>query len=241
MTTESTPILDVRNVVVGYGAAPILRDVSIRIDRGEIVALVGPNGAGKTTSVRAILGMLRLTSGEVMLDGSRITGEAPWRIARSGVAFVPQGGGVFGWLSVRQNLLMGAAQESRVTASNRLDEVVELFPVLGKRTKQSAGTLSGGERQMLSMGRALMSSPRLLLLDEPSLGLAPRIIDELLGAIIRLRETQNLSVLLVEQNARKALAICDRVSVLRLGEIVLEESDPASLLNDDRVLMAYLR
>jgi branched-chain amino acid transport system ATP-binding protein len=220
-----------------------LRGVSLEVRAGELVSLLGANGAGKSTLLKSIVGLLTPAAGRVVFDGRDITGGAPDDILRAGIVLVPERRRVFGALTVRDNLVLGAyalprSREFRGQVSGGLDEVHRLFPVLRERARQLAGTLSGGEQQMLAIGRALMSRPRLLLCDEPSLGLAPKVMQEimrLLGAL----PARGTTVLLVEQNARAALRIADRGYVLETGRMTLEGA-AASLLANDELRAAYL-
>ena len=218
-----------------YGEARALDGVDLRVEQGEVVALLGANGAGKTTTLRAVSGTVR-RSGDVRLDG-RILPARPWRVARAGVAHVPEGRGTFADLSVRDNLRLGAY--TRREGDEELAYVTELFPWLERRWAQAAGTLSGGEQQMLALARAVMQRPRLLLLDEPSLGLAPRIVSELFRVVRRLNEEQGMAVLLVEQNAAAALGVASRAYVLETGRVVLEGASE-TLRADDAVRRSYL-
>jgi branched-chain amino acid transport system ATP-binding protein len=226
-----------------YGPLHALKAVSLHVNRGEIVALLGANGAGKSTTLNTVCGLLTPRSGTVEYDGCNITGARPERIVSLGLTQVPEGRQVFGDLSVRDNLLMGGyvrwrnGRRQEVLAD--LDRMVELFPILEERMYQRAGTLSGGQQQMLAIARALMSSPRLLLLDEPSMGLAPLVVRDILATAARLRAEQDTTILLVEQNAAAALKIADRGYVLETGRIVLEGS-ATQLLRDREVQRAYL-
>lgn len=226
-----------------YGPLHALKAVSLHVNRGEIVALLGANGAGKSTTLNTVCGLLTPRSGTVEYDGCNITGARPERIVSLGLTQVPEGRQVFGDLSVRDNLLMGGyvrwrnGRRQEVLAD--LDRMVELFPILEERMYQRAGTLSGGQQQMLAIARALMSSPRLLLLDEPSMGLAPLVVRDILATAARLRAEQGTTILLVEQNAAAALKIADRGYVLETGRIVLEGS-ATQLLRDREVQRAYL-
>ncbi len=233
-------LLTVSNLEVCYGVISALQDVSVEIDRGEIVTLIGANGAGKTTLLRSISGLVKPRRGVVNLDGvGDIQGWAPHKIVRQGLSHVPEGRQVFANLTVRENLLLGAYQEkSKANIRADIDRCHTLFPVLCERREQKAGTLSGGEQQMLAIGRALMARPKLLLLDEPSLGLAPLIVRKIFQ-IIREINAAGTTVFLVEQNAHMALSIAHRAYVLQTGRVI--KSDKASkLLEDPEVKKAYL-
>jgi branched-chain amino acid transport system ATP-binding protein len=234
-------LLEVRGLTVRYGQVAAVRGVSVRVARGRITAVIGPNGAGKTTLLSAVAGLLPCASGEVLLDGARITGEGVEENAARGLALVPETRELFTGMSVEDNLVLGAFPLGRAGRRARtalLDDVFDVFPRLRERRGQLAGTLSGGERQMLALGRALMSRPRLLLLDEPSLGLAPLVVREIFHVIVELRR-RGVSVLLVEQNARAALQIADDGFVLETGEVSL--AGPAeALAGDPRVVETYL-
>jgi branched-chain amino acid transport system ATP-binding protein len=221
-----------------YGRIPALSAVDLHIDRGELVALVGANGAGKTTLLRALSGVQRVSAGRVLFEGADITRAPSDRRVRAGIVQVPEGRQVFGPMSVEDNLRLGAFTRTRAEAREEIERVYALFPVLKDKRAQTAGTLSGGQQQMLAMGRALMARPRLLLLDEPSMGLAPRLVEEVFACITALRP-QATTVFLVDQNARAALRIADRGYVLETGRIVLSGSG-AELLANDRVKEAYL-
>jgi branched-chain amino acid transport system ATP-binding protein len=236
-------VLKVKNLQVHYGMIHALRAASLHVKAKEIVALIGANGAGKTTLLSAISGVVRATSGEVSLDGKAITRERPDRIVREGIAHVPEGRHVFKPLSVVDNLLLGAYHRHTMRNGAAIREEVEgvfsLFPALADRRRQRAGTLSGGEQQMLAIGRALLSRPKVLLLDEPSMGLAPKVVKEIFGHVSRLRKERGMTILLVEQNARGALGIADRGYVLETGRVVLQGSSEELLSNRD-VQRAYL-
>jgi branched-chain amino acid transport system ATP-binding protein len=232
-------VLTLAGVSAGYGDLLAVRDVSLTVGPGECVALIGANGAGKTTTLRAITGLLPVRAGRIALDGRPLAGLDPRRVVELGVAHVPEGRQVFPSLSVRENLEMGArAPAARAARRGSLEEVFALFPRLRERARQLAGTLSGGEQQMLAIGRGLMARPRLLLLDEPSLGLAPlavRAIFEIVESVNR----RGTTILLVEQNVRRALAACHRAYVIENGEIALSGSRD-ELLRSDHVRQAYL-
>ena len=218
----------------------VLRDVSLRVERAEIVAVIGANGAGKTTLLKGISGLLPQTKGTVRLDGVDITREPPHAIVRRGVAQVPEGRQVFAQLTVRDNLELGAFAWSRGGTARQaeIDRMLGLFPILRERATQLAGTLSGGQQQMLAIGRALMARPRLLLLDEPSLGLAPMVVRTIFQVLVELTE-RGIGILLVEQNARAALAMADRAYVLETGRVSAEGTGEA-LLHDEQVRRSYL-
>lgn len=238
------PMLRVESLTVYYGAIRALRGISFEVAAGEIITLIGSNGAGKSTSLHAISNIIKKTSGKVFFDGEDVSALPPDRLVRAGLVQVPEGRRIFGNLSVRDNLEMGAYSRRALKAAERqgikndMEKIFGIFPRLRERTRQVAGTLSGGEQQMLAMGRALMSCPRLLLLDEPSMGLAPILVDEIFSVIRGINET-GTTILLVEQNAYKALALASRAYILETGEIV--KSGPSGeLLKDDAVKQAYL-
>jgi branched-chain amino acid transport system ATP-binding protein len=234
-------LLELSDVAAGYDKKVVLERVSLRVDEGEIVAMLGPNGAGKTTTVRAIFGLLRPSQGAIVYRGRRIEGTRASDHVRNGMALVPQGGRVFAPLTVAENLELGAyLLRSREELHRRLEEVFALFPRLRERLSQRAGSLSGGERQMLSISRALILRPRLLLLDEPSEGLSPLLVKEMFAALGRVTHERGTAVLVVEQNVRAALGIASRAYVMRLGRIVLEERDPLRLLDGDALRRAYI-
>jgi branched-chain amino acid transport system ATP-binding protein len=234
-------LLEARGLTVRYGKVAAVRDVSLRVGRGTIATVIGPNGAGKTTLLSAIAGLLPCAGGEVLLDGRQITGDGVEENAARGLALVPETRELFTAMPDEDNLVLGAFPLPRAGRRDRgalLEEVFGIFPRLRERRRQLAGTLSGGERQMLALGRALMSRPRLLLLDEPSLGLAPLVVREIFQVIVQLRR-RGVSVLLVEQNARAALQIADEGFVLETGEVTLAGAAQA-LAGDPRVIETYL-
>ena len=232
-------MLTVENLEVYYGMIHALKNVSFHVEEGEIVALIGANGAGKTTTLQTVSGMLQAKSGSVHFENQDITKMPSHRIVQLGISHVPEGRRMFANLTVYENLRMGAyTRKDKKEIEESLARVYERFPRLKERTRQLAGTLSGGEQQMLAMGRALMSNPRLLLLDEPSMGLSPLLVSEIFD-IIESISKQGVTILLVEQNAKKALSIADRGYVLETGNIVMEDSAQA-LLNNEDIKKAYL-
>ena len=230
-------LLEVSDLIVKYGAIAALKGINFHVGRGEIVALLGANGAGKTTTQKTVSGMLRPASGTITLNGRRIDGIPAHELISLGVCHVPEGRHVFPRMTVAENLDMGAFRFKRVD-QNDLERVLVMFPRLKERFKQQAGTLSGGEQQMLAIGRALMGKPTLLLLDEPSMGLAPLIVAQIFD-IVREINQSGVTVLIVEQNAAQALALADRGYVLETGEIALQGTG-SELLADDRIRAAYL-
>ena len=232
-------MLKVDNLVVHYGAIKALRGISFEVNEGEIITLIGSNGAGKTTTLHAISNIIKKTSGSVSFDGTDITAMSPDHIVKTGLVQVPEGRRIFANLTVRENLEMGAyTRKDRAGIATDMEKVYELFPRLKERIKQVAGTLSGGEQQMLAIGRALMTGPRLLLLDEPSMGLAPILVDEIFH-IIKTINAAGTTVLLVEQNAFKALSLATRAYILETGSIV-KAGTGQDLLKDNSVREAYL-
>ena len=230
-------MLDIRNLEARYGRIPALKGIDLRIGAGEMVALVGANGAGKSTLLRALSG-IQGCSGEIRFQGKDIQATPPHERVALGIVHAPEGRQVFGPLSVEDNLRLGAYRRGRAQSARSLERVYAMFPVLAERREQPAGALSGGQQQMLAIGRALMAQPRLLLLDEPSMGLAPRLVAEIFACVRALRAADT-ALLLVEQNARAALAIADRGYVLETGRIVLTGTG-AGLLADEAVRAAYL-
>jgi len=234
----SDPMLRVDNLVVRYGDIRAVKGITFHVERGEILALVGANGAGKTTTLRALSGMQPF-EGSVVLQGRDLRGLTPDRIVRLGMAHVPEGRGIFGGLTVMENLQLGAwIRRDKAARARDLEMVMDIFPRLRERTGQLAGTLSGGEQQMLALGRARMSDASILLLDEPSMGLAPKLVQEVFAVLRRLNE-RGVTILLVEQNANMALRLAHRACLLETGNLVLE-GPAAELLTNPRVREAYL-
>jgi ABC-type branched-subunit amino acid transport system ATPase component len=225
-------ILEAKNITAGYTAeVNILSEVDIRLKSGQIVSVIGPNGAGKSTLLKTIFGILKPTNGKISLKEEDITGLKPDKVAKKGISYVPQVNNVFPSMTIQENLEMGAFIRDD-DYSQRLNEIYELFPILGERKKQKAGQLSGGQRQMVAMGRALMVDPRVLLLDEPSAGLAPNLVEMIFEKIIDVNKT-GVSMIIVEQNAREALKMADHGYVLAMGRNVLDDSGEALLANEE--------
>lgn len=231
-------MLEIDDLHAGYRRLEILHGVNLSIEKNEIVSLIGANGAGKTTTLRALSGIVAPTGGRITLDGTSIHGMRADRIVQAGLIHVAQDRALFGSLPVFENLEMGAYTQKRATVKDSLEQVYDLFPILAERREQRADTMSGGQQQMLAIGRALMGRPRLLTLDEPSVGLSPKLATQVLDAIVAIRDT-GVTVLIVEQNAAQALDISDRAYVIESGSIVLTGTG-AELAHDDRVKAAYL-
>ena len=232
-------MLDVRDLEVGYGSALVLSGVTLSVTRGEIVALLGPNGAGKTTLIKCVAGLVRPRRGAVRWDGDPLTGVPAHTIVQRGIAVVPEGRRLFGAMTVEENLVLGAfAPRARADEAGRLETIYSMFPILGERRRQTARALSGGQQQMVALGRALMADPRLLILDEPSLGLAPRVVASIIDVLGEINR-RGVSILLVEQNVQTALRLADRAYILERGRIA-REGNAAALANDLDVRRAYL-
>ncbi len=232
-------LLEVKNLNVYYGVIQALKGISFEVNEGETVTLIGANGAGKTTTMQSIMGLIAPKSGEIIYDGQSIVGMPTHKIMRLGMTQVPEGRHVFSELTVYENLIMGAyTNKDKNKVKSDIEEIYTLFPRLGERKSQLAGMLSGGEQQMLAMGRALMSHPKLIMLDEPSMGLAPILVTQVFDMIRHMKE-KGTTILLVEQNAEKALAIADRAYVMEIGEITLSGSGE-ELAASERVKKAYL-
>jgi branched-chain amino acid transport system ATP-binding protein len=235
-----TELLKVANIELYYDHVYALKGVSVDVNEGETVALIGANGAGKSSILRAITGLRKVRSGEIRFQGRRVDGNRPDKLVRMGIAMVPEGRRVFSYMTVRDNLLMGAfTRTDKADIARTLEMVLGRFPRLKERYSQIAGTMSGGEQQMLVIGRALMAKPKLLLLDEPSLGVAPKLVQDIARSIVAINRDENVSVLLVEQNSRMALRISQRAYVLTTGKVTLA-GNSAEMLDDDRVKKLYL-
>jgi branched-chain amino acid transport system ATP-binding protein len=237
--SAAPPLLEVRKLAVAYGGIQAVKGIDLSVGDGELVCLIGANGAGKTTTLKGICGLLPVRSGSVHYVGDDVTGRPAFELVRRGLAMVPEGRGVFGALTIEENLAMGAyARRDRVAVRADVERVFGLFPRLKERRRQTAGTLSGGEQQMLAMGRALMSRPRLLLLDEPSMGLAPLMVQKVFETIVAVSR-EGVTMLLIEQNAKLALEVSGRGYVMESGEITLS-GPAATMLHDPKVRAAYL-
>ena len=236
---HAEPLLALERLAVAYGGIQAVKGIDVTVGDGELVCLIGANGAGKTTTLKGICGLLPIKSGRIRYAGDDITGFPSFKLVRRGLAMVPEGRGMFGALTIEENLAMGAyARKDRGAIRADIERVFGLFPRLKERRRQTAGTLSGGEQQMLAMGRALMSRPRLLLLDEPSMGLAPLMVQKVFETIIAVAK-EGVTMLLIEQNAKLALEVSDRGYVMESGEITLS-GQAAALLHDPKVRAAYL-
>jgi branched-chain amino acid transport system ATP-binding protein len=231
-------LLTLEGVSAGYGGLQVLHEVNLHVDEGEVVALIGANGAGKTTTLRTISGLIKPTAGSITFDGGPLDKMQPHETVRAGLVQVAEARELFPGLSVRENLYMGAYTRSNAERAEAIAEVHELFPILEERAKQTASTMSGGQQQMLAIGRALMAKPRLLMLDEPSLGLAPKLVASVFDIVRTIRD-RGITVLIVEQNAVQTLQLADRAYVLESGSVTLEGKG-AELLDDPRVRSAYL-
>jgi len=235
----TAPLLALSKLAVAYGGIQAVKGIDLDVAEGELVCLIGANGAGKTTTLKGICGLLPIKGGRIHYGGEDITGHASYKLVRRGLAMVPEGRGMFGALTIEENLAMGAyARTDRAAIKSDIERVFGLFPRLKERRRQTAGTLSGGEQQMLAMGRALMSRPRLLLLDEPSMGLAPLMVQKVFETIVTVSK-EGVTMLLIEQNAKLALEVSNRGYVMESGEITLQ-GEASALLHDPKVRAAYL-
>ena len=236
--TSADNLLELRDLRVAYGGIQAVKGLDLVLREGELVSLIGANGAGKSTTLKAICGLLKPQGGEVLYRGRAVGALGPWDLVAQGLVMVPEGRGIFARMSIEENLRMGAYLRRDGEVEADIDSVYQRFPRLKERQRQLAGTLSGGEQQMLAMGRALLARPKLLLLDEPTMGLAPIIVDQIFE-VVRAVHAQGVTVLLVEQNAQRALQMADRAYVLESGELVLS-GEASALLGDPRVQAAYL-
>ncbi len=233
------PLLELKDLKVSYGGIKAVKGIDLVVNEGELVCLIGANGAGKTTTLKAICGLIKVADGHVLYQGNNISGTRSFQLVRRGLAMVPEGRGIFGQLTIEENLAMGAYTRSdRDAVKADTEKVFELFPRLRERRKQPAGTLSGGEQQMLAMGRAILSKPTLLLLDEPSMGLAPMMVKKVFETVCAI-SAQGVTILLIEQNAKVALQISNRGYVMESGSITVS-GEAKQLLNDPKVREAYL-
>jgi branched-chain amino acid transport system ATP-binding protein len=232
-------LLAVNDITVSYGRLTALRGVTLKIDEGEVLFVTGPNGAGKSTLLNAIAGVVPAGSGSIMIDGAKVTGTSPEDIARRGFSLVPEGRNVFGALTIEENLKVGTGmRRDRKRIADDLESIYQEFPMLAERRRTPAGMLSGGQQQMLVIGRALMAAPRIMAIDEPSLGLAPKIIDQVYEILVRLRAQRKLTLLIVEQSSTRAMMTGGRMVLIRGGRIVLEGA-AADMIKDDRLKQAY--
>ncbi len=231
--------LEVNNLIAGYEGVEVLHNISLNVDKGDIVSIIGPNGAGKTTLARAIYGVIKPDKGRVVFNGEDLVGLRPFEVIKRGISYAPQDGAIFRQLTVEENLEMGAylLEEGY---EKRLEEIISLFPRLKERMKQLSSTLSGGERQMLALGRALMLEPELLIVDEPSLGLQPTLVDETLEKISEINENAEVTILMIEQAAPRALELSDKIYVLATGEIKFE-GKPDELKEDEELSAMYMK
>ena len=235
----SATVLDIKDLHVSYGGIKAVKGISLTVNEGELIALIGANGAGKTTTLKAISALLKPTTGTIAYQGKPLSGVASFQLVERGLVMVPEGRGVFGQLTIEENLAMGAyVRNDKAQIALEIEQIFALFPRLKERRKQSAGTLSGGEQQMLAMGRAMLSKPKLLLLDEPSMGLAPLMVDKIFETVNTISR-QGVTILLVEQNAKRALEAAHRAYVRESGEITVS-GDAKALLDDPKVKAAYL-
>jgi branched-chain amino acid transport system ATP-binding protein len=238
-SSPTRPLLELERLAVAYGGIQAVKGIDLYVERGELVCLIGANGAGKTTTLKGVCGLQPVAGGSVRYDGEEVTGRPAFELVRRGLAMVPEGRGVFGALTIEENLAMGAyTRTDRAGVAADMERVFTLFPRLKERRRQTAGTLSGGEQQMLAMGRSLMSRPRLLLLDEPSMGLAPLMVQKVFETVLAV-SGEGVTILLIEQNAKLALEVAHRGYVMESGEITLS-GDAKQLLHDPAVRAAYL-
>ncbi len=238
MNAPTAPMLELDELSVRYGSVPAVRGLNLAVDRGELVGLIGPNGAGKSTTLHAIMGVVPTAEGDVRFAGQSIRGRAPEAIARAGISLVPEGRRIFGELTVEENLQLGLAARRRNDSADTLTEAFELFPMLAEFRGRQAGALSGGQQQQLAIGRALVAGPDVLLLDEPSLGLSPTVVDAVFAALAAIRD-RGVTILLVEQRAQRTVALADRTFVLANGELRMTLT-PADADDTEKMIRAYL-
>jgi len=233
-------LLECKNIDVSYDQVNAVRDVSLRLEEGETITLIGANGAGKSSILKAITGLTGIKKGEIIFNGEKINGKAPSDIVKMGIAMTPEGRRVFPHMSVKDNLLMGAfSRNDKDGIKEDLEKILTKFPRLKERYTQQASTMSGGEQQMMVIGRALMSRPKVLLMDEPSLGIAPKLVQDIARSIVQINKEDNVSVILVEQNSRMALKISNRAYAMQLGEVLLNGKSK-DLIHDERIIELYL-
>jgi branched-chain amino acid transport system ATP-binding protein len=233
-------MLEIKNLNTGYGKKQVIFDVSLNVEQGEIVSLIGPNGAGKSTILKAICGLIPSWSGEIIFEKKKLNGNEPPKNLNLGISFCPQGNRVFDQLSVEENLEIGGYILKKKKANERIEEVLEIFPVLKERLKQDASSLSGGEQQMLAVARALIPQPKILLLDEPSLGLAPNLVKDLLDKFVELNKKLGITILIVEQKVNDVLKISDRVYSLKLGKVEFEGKSRELVVNKEKLKELFL-
>lgn len=233
-------LLECRNLVINYDQVRAVRNVNLHLEEGETITLIGANGAGKSSILKAITGLKRPTSGEIIYQGESLNGVDPSQIVEKGIAMTPEGRRIFPLMSVKDNLLMGAfTRKDKNGIREDLENVLQKFPILKERFNQQASTMSGGEQQMMVIGRALMSRPKVLLMDEPSLGIAPKLVQDIARSIVQINRKDKVSVILVEQNSRMALKISKRAYAMQLGEVLIN-GNSEDLINDDRIIELYL-
>ena len=233
-------LLECKNISINYEQIRAVKDVSLVLEEGETITLIGANGAGKSSILKAITGLKSLSGGEIIFNGERIDGKLPSSIVEKGIAMTPEGRRVFSYMSVKDNLLMGAfTRKDKDGIEEDLEKILAKFPRLKERYKQQASTMSGGEQQMMVIGRALMSRPKILLMDEPSLGIAPKLVQDIARSIVQINQEDKISVILVEQNSRMALKISQRAYAMQLGEVILNGKSK-DLIHDERIIELYL-
>lgn len=232
-------MLEVKNIQTGYGKKQVLFDTSLEVKQGEIVAIIGPNGAGKSTILKAICGLIPVWDGEILFNDIPINGSSPAKNVKRGITFCPQGNRVFDELSVIENLQIGGIHLQTTELKERIDQILELFPILKERIRQNAGKLSGGEQQMLALSRAIIPKPKLLLLDEPSLGLSPNLVSIAFERISKINRNTDITILIVEQKVRKVLKICSRVYGIKLGKVAFE-GKPEELMEHKELMKVFL-